>query len=364
MNSKFYIPYFKDGEFLTERELYELVGFSLELHRINSLAKGQIGFFAPGTSDEAWNFFEQSYNYLTIHSLFVISPEGIPVVLTDPQRLELSEVTIDRTTLFASVYLANHSQAFESEHFSPDSYDAEGQPIRNAYQITLHWGIDTAPEIAGTTCYSVEIGRMTGVDSADFRVTPMAYYPAGLPELKAIIEPFISTLDGYTQLLLEPALMPSVDRSSLIERLEQLIQCLKDPFTPTQKSINEAQIMIKAAKGFYLRLAYARDPQNPLYQTCKGLTRRVLEQQLENVFEGGKDPLSEAISAIYQLSTVAPTTGYEQIQFFRELVQGFDLERSKLLFDSLIQQKTPPPPPRQRQEMGGPKIIPLDQKKP
>jgi hypothetical protein len=361
MRSRLYIPYFKNGEFLTETELYQLAWLPLELHRLTTLAQGQVGFFSPTTpEDGSWNYVEQSYNHLTVHTLFVISPEGIPFVLTEAQRLELSEVTIDRTTLFASVYFANHSQAFEDSHFSPESYDAEGQPISNAYQIALHWGEDTAPSIAGTTRYSMELGRMTGVDSEEFRVTPLAYYPSGLPELKAILEPFVPTLEGYTQLLLEPNLVPAVDRSSLIDRVEQLMAYLMDNSTPTQRSVREACLMMKAAKGFYLRLAYAKDPHNPLYQSCKGLTRRVLEQQLEALYEG-RDVLAEVIGSLSENLAFTPSTGYEQVQFFKGLAEVFDLERSKTLFESLMERK--PEPPRQRPDIGGPRIIDLNKKK-
>jgi hypothetical protein len=360
MRSRLYIPYFKNGEFLTETELYQLAWLPLELHRLTTLARGQVGFFCPDPQAEtSWNYFEQSYNYLTVHTLFVISPEGIPFVLTEAQRLELSEVTIDRTTLFASAYFANHSQAFDDDHFSPESYDAQGQPISNAYQVMLHWGEDTAPNIAGTTRYSMELGRMTGVDSADFRVTPLAYYPSGLPELKALVEPFVPTLEGYTQLLLEPALVPAVDRSYLVERLEQLTATLMDGFTPTQKSITEAQLLMKAAKGFYLRLAYAKDIQNPLYQNCKGLTRRVLEQQLDTLYEG-RDELAESINSLTQHIAFTPSTGYEQTQFFKGLNEVFDIEKNKLLFESLMERK--PVPPRPRPDIGGPRIIDLNKK--
>lgn len=361
MNSRLSIPYFKNGEFLTETELYQLAWLPLELYRLDNLAKGQVGFFSPTTpEDGAWNQFEQAHDYLTINKLFLLSPEGIPFVLPETQRLELYGVTIDRTALFASLYVATNSSAFEDSHFAAVSYDGEGQPIANAYQIFVHWGEDTAPQITGTTRYSVELGRMTGVDSAEFRVTPLAYYPSGLPALQAIIEPFVPTLEGYIQLLLEPAFFPGIDRSSLIDRVEQLIACLTDGSTLTQRSVREAQLMMKAAKGFYLRLAYAKDPHNPLYQECKGLTRRVLERQLEGLYDG-RDALAEVISGLTQHLAFTPSTGYEQVQFFRGLAEVFDVERSKALFESLMERK--PAPPRQRPDYAGPTVIDLNKKK-
>jgi hypothetical protein len=347
-----HIPKFQDGEFLSEAELYKLAWLPLELYRLNNQSKGHVGFFCPNT-ETTWNQFEQDYDALTIHNLFIISPEGIPFVNTETQRLELSEVTIDRTTLFASAYFATSSAAFEDSNFSPDLYDPEGQPIANAYQIILHWGEDTAPEIIGTTRHSVELGRMTGVDRADFRVTPLAYYPAGLPELHAVTKS-ATTLEGYTQLILKPTLAPSVDRSSLVDRLEQLIANLTDSFTPAQKSVSEAQLMMKAAKGFYLRLAYAKDAQNPIYQSCKGLTRRVLEHQLEGLLEGGGDALADIISSLTRHIAVTPTTGYEQIEFFRELEALFEVGRHEKLLEGLLVTERPEP--------SGPRIIDLNKK--
>jgi hypothetical protein len=362
MISEPHIPKFQNGEFLTEAELYHLAWLPLELYRLNNLAKNQLGFFCPDTKAETpWNHLEQAYDSLTVHSLFVISPEGIPFILTQAQRLELSEVTIDRTTLFASAYFANHSKAFEDATFAPESYDEEGQPIANAYQVVLHWGEDTAPDIPGTTRYKAEVGRMTGVDSADFRVTPLAYNPSGLPELHTVTQTLATALEGYTQLILEPALAPSVDRSSLLDRLEQLTASLTKSFTPTQKSVTEAQLMMKAAKGFYLRLAYTKDAQNPIYQSCKGLTRRVLEHQLESLYES-RDALGDAISSLTQHITFTPATGYEQLEFFRGLEALFDITRNTELFESWRMAERKPEAPRQRQEPGGPRIIDLHKK--
>jgi hypothetical protein len=86
MTSKLYIPKFQNGVFLTESEFYHHAWLPLELHRLNSLAK----VFCPSTNAEtSSNHFEQAYDHLTVHTLFVVSPERIPFVLTEAQRIEL-----------------------------------------------------------------------------------------------------------------------------------------------------------------------------------------------------------------------------------------------------------------------------------
>ena len=373
MTSKPHIPKFQNGEFLSENELYQLAWLPLELYRLNNQSKGYVGFFCPEINSEiTWNQFEQDYDALTIHSLFVISPEGVPFVSTDSQSLELSGVTIDKTTLFASVYFADSSEAFEAEQFQTESSDEievfddfESEPVTaNAYQILLHWGEDTAPSISGTKHFQLELGTLEGHHSEEFRPSPTAYFPSGLPELAEVTQRFETFIEAYIQLLLNPETAPSVERSTLIDKLELLQHSLTTDFTPTTKIIAETQLMLRAAKGFYLRLAYAQNPSDPAYQSCKGLEGRMLEHRIVALYEGASGALGVFITDLSDFSTEMPKTGFEQIQFFRELEALFDTTRQTDLFTSLtIKAPTPqpqPPRPDPPKPKEGPVIIPIN----
>lgn len=373
MTLKPHIPKFQDGEFLSEAELYQLAWLPLGLYRLNNQSKGYAGFFCPEiNSGITWNQFEQNYNALTMHNLFVISPEGIPFVTTAPQRLELSGVTIDKTILFASVYLADSSEAFETEQFQTESgdndieafEDFQNEPIAaNAYQIVLHWGEDTAPTITGAKHFQLELGTLEGFHSEEFRPSPTAYFPSGLPELAEVTQSFESCIEDYIQLLLNPEIAPNIERSTLFDKLELLQHSLTTDFTPTAKIIADTQLMLRAAKGFYLRLVYAQNPRDPVYQSCKGLGGRMLEHRIVALFEGIRGALGEFISDLNNFTADTPETGYEQIEFFRDLAILFDTTRQTDLFASLNVAPTPPPqsPKQERQKTTpGPVIIDLN----
>ena len=368
------MPKFQDGEFLSEAELYQLAWFPLEIYCLNNQSKGYAGFFCPEiNSGITWNHFEQDYDALTIHNLFVISPEGIPFVATEPQSLELSGVTIDKTTLFASVYFADSSEAFEDEHFQSvldreeiegfDDFDTQPTPA-NAYQLVLHWGEDTAPSISGTKQFQLELGTLEGHHSEEFRPGPTAYFPSGLPELSEVTQSFETCIEAYIQLLLNPETAPSIERSTFFDKLELLQHSLTTDFTPTAKIIADTQLMLRAAKGFYLRLAYAQNPSDPAYQSCKGLEGRMLEHRIVALYEGAKGTLGEFITDLSDFSLDTPTTGYEQIQFFRRLEELFDETKQTDLFASLNVTSNPPPrptrPDRPKPKSKGPTIIDLN----
>lgn len=333
-------PKFKDGEFLTEAELYQLAWLPFELHRLSNQTRGHIGFFSRSIERaEHQNQFELTSSQLTVADLFVISPEGIPFILVGEQRLELSEVTVGKTTLFASVYFANGSKAFENERFSKVAVEAadasEKQEVLNGYKVLLHWGNGTALEIESTSRFTLELGELTGSDLSTFELKPTAYFPAGLLLLKNVVDDFTQTLEGYIQLLLDPTTVPGADRATLLDRLEDLQRGLQDAYTPTYKLVSDAHFMVAAAKGFYLRLAYAQDAQDPRYRNCRGLEGRMLEHQLDSLYNPERDALGDMIGGLSAISSVVPPTGREQIRFFSELEVLFDVERNTRLLQGL-----------------------------
>ena len=222
MDSRLRIPKFENGEFLSETELYQLAWLPFELYQLSNMASGHAGFFhADVASETPWNRFDHEFDTLTIRNLFVISPQGVPFIVTRPRTLDLSEVTIDRTTLFASAYFAGNSRALKDERFVAtlefdaggpddefditlyDAFDTAGdqgaERAPNAYQVLFHWGNDSAPEIEGARRFSLELGKLEGPDGADFKLSPTAYYPASLPELKEATDTFRETVEIYSR---------------------------------------------------------------------------------------------------------------------------------------------------------------------
>ena len=389
------IPKFEDGEFLTEAELYQLAWLPLELYRMSSLARGYTGFFRPEALEgRIWNRFTKEYDELTIDNLFVISSDGVPFILTRPRSLNLSEVTIGWNTLYASAYFAMNSKAQKSEGFlaneDSDEYDAHEDDFEidveiddefatrgdshgadrapNAYQVLLHWGEDgenSAPDIAGTRRFTVALGRLENLDeglaTAVFHPTPLAYYRDALPELEDRTTALRDTLDDYIRLLLDPDRAPWEDRSTLLDRLERLVDGLMGDYTPMSRIVGDALLAIRSARGFFLRSAF--NPQDPRYRQFARLTGRVLEKQLEGEFER-IGALGQLLDDFDQILEEVPTTGQGQIEFLRQLVELFDFDRTAEVMRDLRPSPVEPEPPPDsepvRRRTPRKKILPLE----
>ena len=117
------IPKFKDGEILSEIQLYQLAWLPLNLYSLLNLAKGYVGFFCPKLDEETtWNSFCLEGNYLTVKNLFVISDEGIPFILLGEKEVE---VVAEAENLIATVSIAKNSEPFSHESFAPKYIDED-----------------------------------------------------------------------------------------------------------------------------------------------------------------------------------------------------------------------------------------------
>lgn len=370
MGSNLLIPNFENGEFLSETELYQLAWLPFDLYRLSNMARGHSGFFRPeAASGSPWNQFDHHDDTLTIRKLFVISPQGVPFIVTRSRTLALSEVTIDRTTLFASAYFAGSSRSLEDRHFLATLESDDGAPgddefdiplfaefdtlgdqgserAPNAYQVLFHWGEESAPEIEGTRRFTLELGRLEGADGSAFTLSPTAYYPAAVPELTDATTLFRELVAIYSDLLLTPTLAPGVERSTLLDRLERLMRSLTTQNTPTREIVADVQLVLTSAAGFFLRIAYAQNPRDPEYRNVRGLEGRMLEHQLRSLFRGGRDDLSELIASFVAYPARTPETGQAQIAFFRGLETLFDVERTEAALGDL----QAPPEPQRRPE--------------
>lgn len=377
MGSNLLIPNFENGEFLSEAELYQLAWLPFELYRLGNMARGHAGFFCPEAgADSDWNRFDLDLDRFTIRKLFVVSAQGVPFIVTRPRKLDLSEVTIDRTTLFASAYFAENSQALKDGHFLAtlgsdemvldddlDSgfdiplfaeFGAPGEQgsarAPNAYRVLFHWGEDTAPEIAGAKRFDLELGRIGGADSTRFTLLPTAFYPEAVPALAEAVTAFRESVAIYVDLLLAPGVAPGVDRSTLLDRCELLAHGLSADHTPTRQIIADIQRVLSAAVGFLLRIVFSQNPRDLDYRDLRGLEGRMLEHQLRLRFRGGRDPLSELIADFVAVPSRSPDTGQAQIDYFRQLGTLFDLERTEAALADLQPPAEPPNPRKPRRK--------------
>ena len=387
LNPRF--PKFEDGEFLSEIDLYILAWFSLELFASSQIAKGHIGFFAPTAEDEtAWNVFEREDDYVRVDNLFVISPDGIPFIMMESRTLNINRLASFDTPLVATVYIAEGSQAFKDKRFlfAPEfdeyldhetDYDyvleeKVESSATNSYQLRLHWGNETAPDIVGAKRFDLILGTLQEVEGTEFVLEPLAYFTQALPPLNEAVFALQSALEDFTKLVLNPNIAAGVERNTLLHTLELFSHSLSKEFNPTHAIIHEAKSMLKTVKGFYLRIAYALDRANPTFISCRGLEGKMLEHQLELTELRASGELGAVIEDIVSLLDQDISTGAEQIEFFKRFEAIFGSARQAELFASLVIPELepvnakvtprPPEPPRERSKPSGPRIIDLNKK--
>lgn len=390
-------PKFEDGEFLSEIDLYKFGWFFIELYASSNIAKGHEGFFAPVTAEELnWNDFVREYDYLRVDNLYVISSEGIPFVIMEQQTLELNELDSFDIPLIATVYVAERSEAFKDrrflssnvfdEYLDDDDYDSpwedqeqdEGLVAKdsadlNSYQVRLHWGDETAPDIAGTKRFDIVLGKLQGPDGTEFVPELKAYFASALPELSSVVVSLQATLGGFLRLLFNPNNASGLDRELLLNRLELFELKLTRAFLPVDEIVAESKAVLKAALGFFIRIAYAQDVNNPSYQAFRQLQGRMLEYQLEAQGIEAEGPLGSLLDELKDALMQSPNTGYEQIQYFKALQLVFEATRHEALFASLSFQEptsadlplrvSEPRVPRSRPKPTGPRIIDLNKDK-
>ncbi len=392
------IPKFKDGEVLSETELYKLAWLPFELNRLANLARGQVGFFCPDDSLEpTWNAVEFRGDQVYVDKLYLVSSEGVAFVSTKPLTLEFDEGLNSGETLFVSLFSATSSIAFnhrlfasstlvsdsfkeKKDEFGFDDFDEESPqaPVTpavssaNAYQLLLHWGEDSAPVIEGCNHYRIAMAHYNG---SSLELLPKAVYPVALPELSIATSSFLTVLEAYSLLLLEVATAVGLERNDLLLRLEVLEVNLRTPYLATEQLIANAKLMLRVAKGFYLRAAYVQNRNNPALGNLRGLEGRMLEHHLEiQKLEIAGDLRRLLDELEYSLSKL-PSTAYEQIQFFKGLKRIFEPSRQEDFLASLnfrVPEPAPISPPQHAPEPKmprpgpkplGPRIINLNKDK-
>ena len=130
------------------------------------------------------------------------------------------------------------------------------------------------------------------------------------------------------------------------------------------KLIADVRRVLTSAAGFFLRIAYAQNPDDPDYRDLRRLEGRMLEHQLHSLFRGGRNDLGELIASFLAYPTHVPETGQAQVEFFAGLAHLFDVERTEAAVADL--ERPPDQPerkaPRRKRQPPEPIWVDLDKK--
>ena len=152
-----------------------------------------------------------------------------------------------------------------------------------------------------------------------FELLPPAYYLNALPELQEVAPKLCIALEEYIGLLLNNSEASKLGPSKLLDRIERLNYSLNVSYTSTKEIIKEFLFVLKAAFGFYSKLAYADNPNKEFYRDYRAFTGVMLEQKLIETHIAYSESNSNELKLINNLLEAPHTKGNEQIKFFQKL---------------------------------------------
>ncbi len=257
----FNVPQFKNNEILSEKQLYALAQLSLEYYRWNCISTKQYGFFTPPQIDNtrrnhSWNqfFFENQTLYLS--NLYLISKQGYPLIFEGTKSFEKVG-----NTLYAVVHFAKDSQSY----------------IGRGYEVSFEWDLPKMDSpVEEQEQFLINLG--TVIESEGKRIFSLNPPVIFLDSTSTLWEEALhlkKIVHNYGKQLLKHSRENTVDRSELLHRLDRLI--LLSENTRMVSFIQDAQLALESARGFYHRLIYQETSQDESWRNLMG---RALEEEL------------------------------------------------------------------------------------
>lgn len=236
------LPYFRDGEKLTKKHLYDLALFALDCSRWAATGDGASGLIVPPrgilAAGVSYNGIDVSKGKVCVRPLFLIQ-DGYPLIWPETTSLNGSGERV-----YAKLRLAKKSEDLEKD--SP------------GYRVEFAW---EAGNPHGQYVAVAELARRVGTaDDPRFDLVPPASTPAAVPDLDSSCQALMNECAKFCHLLIRHAARSTVDRGLLLDRLERLASVPLS--SPTAGLLAELRLAVRAARGFFLRLRL-HDHPNP-----------------------------------------------------------------------------------------------------
>ena len=299
----FKIPKFQDDEILYEKELYALTQLSLELFRWQSISQKNFGFFAPFKNHSAsiWNLFDWKDDNLFINNLFIISPEGYPLIILGQRKIENKD---KKKNLYAILYFDQDSQSYKED----------------GYRIEFKWDI---PEIESPNLeepYIIKLGELTKnnvTEKLTFEIIPPILQLQGTSRLWSAALKLQDNIEKYIEKLVAVA-ERNIDVSEYLDRLERLN--IFSQKSDVAEFINIARLTLKSAQGFYYRFIDDEDKRYQYHEAYRDYRGRALEYKLAESYSTSEPELFGAINELLQMKV---ETGQQQQEFIEKLAYLF-----------------------------------------
>jgi hypothetical protein len=290
------IPHFKDGDTLTEREMYALTRISIDCLRWGIVASRTYGFFSPlAPKTQTWNVVEVVGDEVHIHPLYLVSPSGYLFVVVPAGERAVWSVRVDTGSLYLRLNLASNSKDY----------------IDGGYSVEPAW----QPSGSITDPLTVELGIVEEIQGREptrkFKLLPPAQTCHSTSAVLSAVKTLQTNIKTLESELVRHSQSNPEDRGVLMDRLERVGLTVTD--APLNEFITEVKLLLTSARGFLDRLSWSKDRNALKYKGCSGLTGRSLEIELANLAAGG-NLTSKSISQALQLD-VATNDG--QLQFIK-----------------------------------------------
>lgn len=307
------LPLFRDGEKLSERDLFDLAWYAVCCARWTGIGSHGGGFIAPPATerrDTTWNGIDVKNG--VIHPLFLIH-DGFPLIV--PMSTPMGS---SGRRLFAKLRIARSSAG----------------PVVG-YQVDFAWDDDSNPDNRYVTIAAIaERGEKSAAQP--FELVPRAATLDAVPELAMAHADLARAARAFRGLLAGYAARAAADCDLLMDRLERLATPVDG--SPTEPIFGEIRLSIRAARGFFYRARYRERPDlwpsGPSRPTAP--TSAVLEHELEG---GRPDPVAVGLPDILRDPGSAERAA-DQVRIVRRLTD--DLREGGALWRLLADNSIPP----------------------
>jgi hypothetical protein len=297
----FKIPKFQNDEILYEKELYALTQLSLELFRWQSISQKNFGFFAPFKNNFAsiWNLFDWKDDSLFINNLFIISPEGYPLIVLGQRQIENKQ---NKRNLYAILYFDQDSQSYKDD----------------GYRIEFKWDIPEIESPNSEEPYIIKLGQLTKnnvTEKLTFEIIPPILQLQGTSRLWSAALKLQANIEKYIEKLVAVG-ERNIDVSEYLDRLERLN--IFSHKNDVAEFINLARLTLKSAQGFYYRLIDDEDKRYQYHESYKNYRGRALEYKLAENYSTSTTE-QELFDAVNELLLMEVETGQQQQEFVEKL---------------------------------------------